>query len=233
MSYIGENTIGKMYLGSTAIGKAYLGSDLVYDSAGGGQSEPTYIQNRLVFHLDGKDASSSQWVDKVGNIAFELHNTTIDNNGGVVFNGTNSYGFYTNELGYGYNSSTIEVVANIVGSGTEVLFMQCADNRIIAGLTSAGLCNRTTGSSGLFDFARGLCVLSTTGEVAYRNKSKLTFSPNTYFGYTTTGTFIGARDSTRNFFNGTIYQIRIYDRVLSVDEILYNQTIDINKYNIQ
>ncbi len=45
---------------------------------------------------------------------------------------------------------------------------------------------------------------------------------------------IGGRVDGSNIvtFKGDIHAIRVYNRLLTEDEILYNQTIDIKKYNI-
>ena len=45
---------------------------------------------------------------------------------------------------------------------------------------------------------------------------------------------IGGRvdGSNRVTFKGDIHAIRVYNRLLTEDEILYNQNIDIQKYNI-
>ena len=46
------------------------------------------------------------------------------------------------------------------------------------------------------------------------------------------GTFIGGRTASQNLLNGVIYQIRIYNRLLTEAEILANQAIDMARYNI-
>lgn len=56
-------------------------------------------------------------------------------------------------------------------------------------------------------------------------------SQDTWF-LRTGGTFVGSRSINNAFFKGTIYQIRIYNRALTQQEIINNQTIDMQRYNI-
>jgi hypothetical protein len=206
--------------------------------------EQTYVTNGLVFHLDGKDATTDRWVDRVGGIAFTMSNISLGNNGGVVFNGS-AYGFNPNTLGFEPATHTIEVVADrTVGSGSVLLFMQNGDNLLAFGIgqgTGDGDTDQLITSSGttverMFrasNILRGLAVVSVADISAIQNKSSITKDDGGYFGKRSVGgTFIGARSTNENLFVGTIYQIRIYNRLLSAAEISANQQIDINKYNI-
>ena len=73
-------------------------------------SDDNYIQNGLVFHLDGADATETEWVDRIGGAVFELFNAAIDN-GGVRFNGViSSYGRYLGIVDVLWDVGTIECV---------------------------------------------------------------------------------------------------------------------------
>lgn len=229
---IGEDSIS-LRLGSDEVTKAYLGSELVYEQ---------YIQDGLVFYLDGADATTSQWVDRKGGIAFAMNNVTLDGNGGVVFNGTNAYGIYAaaDTLGFSATTHTIEVVANIGGTATALVFMQNTGSGAVLGITANGKLIGTSGYSEgepnprqVLNVIRGLMTCTFAGNTAYKNKVPLTVStdPSAYFTIKeNAGVFVGARDTTRSFLQGTIYQIRVYDRILSRSEILYNQDIDMRRY---
>ena len=60
-----------------------------------------------------------------------------------------------------------------------------------------------------------------------------TIKANDTFGVRSGGTYLGMKASDGVYpYNGTVYQIRIYNRKLTSDEILYNQALDMKKYNI-
>lgn len=230
----GTDGIGGMYLGGDKIAKAYLGNDLVYQSG-----PPTYISNGLVFHLDGADATTTEWVDKIGNIAFTMNNVTLDGNGGVVFNGSSSYGNYSSNLDFPSSTHTIEVVLNGTQAGTlRVAFMINASNKVALGYSSDGTYiitksgNSNARKTWKTTINSGIHVFSVTPSGAYDNGSAMTVRSTDTWYLRTGGTFVGSRSADNAFFKGTIYQIRIYNRALTPDEILHNQAIDINKYNI-
>lgn len=236
MSYIGTNKVGKMYLGSTAIGKAYLGDDLVYQKTG---AQTGYVTSGLVFHLDGEDATTAQWVDKIGGITFTMNNVTLDGNGGVVFNGSSSYGNYPNNLDFPSSTHTIEIVLNgTQGAVLRVAFMINASDKLAFGYSSSGdyivtkSGNSNARSTWGTTIKTGIHVLSVTPSVAYDNGRAMTaVNTDTWF-LRTGGTFVGSRSADNAFFKGTIYQIRVYNRALTANEILHNHAIDISKYNI-
>lgn len=232
MSYIGSNKLGKVYLGSTEIAKAYLGSDLVHQNT----SVPSYVTSGLVFHLDGADATASQWVDRVGNIAFALTNTTLDGNGGVVFNGS-AYGNYSSDLDFPSSSHTIEITLNKTNqTGMQVAFMINASNMVAFGFSSGNdyIVTKSGNSNArkTWETGSGLHTYSVTNSTAYKDKAVMTQRNTDTWYLRTGGTFVGARTTNNAFFIGTIYQIRIYNRALTPAEITNNQNIDMQRYNI-
>lgn len=236
MSYIGMNKIGGMYLGDTKIAKAYLGDNLVYQKTG---AQTGYVTSGLVFHLDGEDATTAQWVDRVGGIAFTMNNVTLDGNGGVVFNGSSSYGNYPNNLDFPSSSHTIEITLNKTNpTSLQVAFMINASNKLAFGYSSDGTYivtksgNSNARSTWRTTINTGIHVFSVTPSGAYNNGSTMTALGSDTWYLRTGGTFVGSRSADNAFFKGTIYQIRVYNRALTADEIKHNQSIDIEKYNI-
>lgn len=233
MSYIGMNKIGGMYLGDTKIAKAYLGDNLVYQKTG---AQTGYVTSGLVFHLDGEDATTAQWVDRVGGIAFTMNNVTLDGKGGVVFNGS-AYGNYPDTLDFPSSTHTIEVVLNKTETGgMQVAFMINVSDNVAFGFGSDGKYIITksgnSNSRKTWNTGSGLATYSVTNSNAYKNCALMSQkSADTWF-LRTGGTFVGSRSADNAFFKGTIYQIRVYNRALTADEILHNHAIDISKYNI-
>lgn len=233
MFKVGSDNIGKMYIGSDAVAKAYIGSDLVYQSG-----PPSYISNGLVFHLDGADATTSQWVDKIGGITFNMTNVTLVENGGVKFSGSASYGNYSGTLDFPSSTHTIEIVLNCTATGMRVAFMINASDKVAFGYASNGqyVVTKSGNSNGRNTWKSnvntGIHVFSITPSLAYDNKKAMTKHNTDTWYLRTGGTFVGTRTTDNALFVGTIYQIRVYNRALTADEIKHNQSIDIEKYNI-
>lgn len=236
---IGSDNIGSLYLGDDKISKAYLGSDLVFANAA---PVASYIENGLVLWLDCADATTSAWTDKIGNKTFNLYNVTKDNLGGVVFNGSSSYGKHSNSIFYDKSSCTIEAVVRSTSNKEGGVFCNTQGGLSFYYYSTNQVLNGASKSSGAskwqVDIA-GLHVASLAGTTAYQDGTgPLTRSTADGFGGNDSGTYIGRRDinsnnnGIRGAFGGTIYQIRIYNRLLSPEEILYNQGIDIQKYGI-
>lgn len=197
---------------------------------------PDYIQDGLVFHLDGADATTSAWIDKIGGIEFTMHNVTLDGKGGVVFNGS-AYGNYPDTLDFPSSTHTIEIVLNKTETGgMQVAFMINASDKVAFGFGSDGKFIVTksgdSNSRKTWNTGSGLATYSVTNSNAYKNCALMSQrSQDTWF-LRTGGTFVGSRSINNAFFKGTIYQIRIYNRALTQQEIINNQTIDMQRYNI-
>ena len=198
-----------------------------------------YIQTGLVFQLDCANATTSKWVDKIGNIEFTMHNVTIGADGGVYFNGSNAYGNYSSNLNFPYNTHTIEIVYNKESQSKISLLFMINNSDMVAygyGATDAAVIVKSGNSNPKTAYSTGLGLqtVSVTPSTAYKNLTQM----SSYGGTTDTwylrsgGTFVGTRSSSENFFKGSIYQIRIYNRALKKDEMLFNQRIDIKKYGI-
>lgn len=209
----------------------------------GGSKQENYIQDGLVFHLDCADYDSTlnTWVDKIGSVSFAMSNVSVDSLGGAVFNGTNSKGVASVALNNHIDTSTIEVAIKVnssktqfvldsgisyaIGYGfynnnTEVIYSMAVSRsianvpNILGNLLTNSICgvglqklNVVNGNIGTFD----------------SNSNGWSISQN----YAT----IGVRGNNYQRFDGTIYQIRIYNRHLTKDEMIYNQQIDMRKYN--
>jgi hypothetical protein len=203
----------------------------------GKPKEDEYISEGLVFHLDGADATTSTWVDKVGGVEFAMHNVTLDADGGVVFSGTGSYGNYPNNLNFPISTHTIEVVVKRASNDMACVFMINAADNVAFGfssginyiVTKSGNSNKRVAWE-IID--NGLHVYSVKTNKAFSDGNTMApRSPDTWY-LRQGGTFVGSRSADNAAFKGSVYQIRIYNRQLSDKEILHNQAIDMAKYGI-
>ena len=212
---------------------------------GGGSPLPTgYIQDGLVFHLDGSECTSNSWVDKVNNVSLDItpsNKTATVTDGGVVFNG--DYCFYnTAYIPPAQSTSTIEITMLMGrGGGSQRMVVYTSDSSAICysynnntnGVWIKATTTPTRGGAG----NNVLFTQSISEALNIINGTKNTTSGgnvNRGVGYCFC---IGAMITAANLaFSrsalGTLYQVRIYNRQLTEAEMLHNQQIDMEKYGI-
>ena len=231
-----ENNIIDISFGDNHISKVYLGNSLVWE-----KTEQDYIQDGLFLHLDGADCAGSTWVDKVSGKVLSLSGSVPSVvNGGVVFNGASVY-YNTTVTLPTFSAATIEVVAIhrvndytgrwIVGSN--------AGDQIWYTINTGGEQTSIRGAS--YTRRRSprynqLTTHSITTSYNIINKVSKGNGSNDSWGYGYCFS-VGGKITNSSFgrdkaCKSTVYQIRIYNRKLTQAEILYNQSIDIKKYNI-
>lgn len=202
----------------------------VYGVVGGDVVED-YIQDGLVFWLKGDTATLNEWVDVVSNKSFTMHNISLTN-GGVVFNGSNSYGECVGSIGFNSSVGTIELVSNHnVGNQYQWLF-HSPSNTIMFAFYTGKLFNRHLGP--FYQIINtGFHTVSSNDSMCYQDGIAAQKNGTSGGSAKSGNIFVGCR--TKNdgcWFKGTIYQIRIYNRILTEEEVLHNAAIDMNKYNI-
>lgn len=102
-------TADKVFKGSTEIIRIYKGTTLEWEKSVPIPDADAYIQDGLVFQLDGIDKGNDAWIDRKGQKEFVLHNV-VTNSNNMEFNGTNSYAECSSTLGYDSVTHTLEVV---------------------------------------------------------------------------------------------------------------------------
>lgn len=209
------------------------------------QSEPQaeYIQNGLVYHFVSSDSDGQTWVDRINGLTFTLANVSKAQDNGLYFNGSANGVCPDVSLPQDF---TLEIVFNKIGtsSGYYILMASQKDQNIVF------VTNETTFRTDIpprnreysYNYTSRKVTASTTnissGQLVILNTTTLnTFNGVGIFGANYSGIQIGARATANGSFRdyglvGELYQIRVYDRQLSEAEILVNQAIDINKYNL-
>ncbi|MBO7510966.1 MAG: hypothetical protein J6T35_07260, partial [Bacteroidales bacterium] len=207
-----------------------------------------YIQDGLVFFLDGKDFVAGQaWVDKIGNVAFTMTDCTKDGDG-VRFNGASSHGNRNSTLDFPCQSYTIEmvvklekavnaaadsvVVFNSGPSGGFALGMSYNDNRHLRTYTNQVA---TQNANIAYEApAVGTHRYSLNKNVSVLNGEKLVSNSYAMANWAVAdGATIGSNYSGTNwFFKGVIYAIRVYNRLLTEAEMKENQFFDAINYNL-
>ena len=224
----------KIFKGNTEILKIFKGMNLEWEKAAPIPSADAYVQDGLVFQLDGIDKGNGAWVDRKGQKKFVLHNV-VTNSNNMEFNGTNSYAEYSSTLGYDSATHTLEVV----WEGNKIIGVP-----FFGGPTSAELCllpqgapvrrlSFGTGMNFIVNQPDELKMISANADNIIYNAGWIGTSAalEDYAGYNQTVASIG-RYNSDYYFRGKIYAIRVYDRKLTTLEMLQNQLIDIQRFGL-
>lgn len=221
-----------------------------------------YISDGLIFELDGLDKRSTGsycWVDKVGGKAFTNAGGVEELSNGFRFKGTStSYlnGNFTDFTSVSYNNCTIEVVLkSSLESGAWSPVVIFGDWSSTSNSQYIGVASNYN-SSVNYNYSLQFVARSRNGSTyCYKIPSNTLMTASLksnqpimanqqYYSETSTTSMssvsnktysrIGGRVDGSNVvtFKGDIHAIRVYNRLLTEDEILHNQNIDIQKYNI-
>lgn len=227
-------TADKVFKGSTEIIRIYKGTTLEWEKSVPIPDADAYIQDGLVFQLDGIDKGNDAWIDRKGQKEFVLHNV-VTNSNNMEFNGTNSYAECSSTLGYDSATHTLEVV----WEGNKVTGVP-----FFGGPTSAELCLLPQGTPlRRLSFGTGMnFIVNQPDELKMISANADNIIYNA--GWIGTSAALEANDSYNqtvasvgrykfsNYFRGKIYAIRVYDRKLSALEMLQNQLIDIERFGL-
>ena len=227
-------TADKVFKGSTEIIKVYQGLQLLWEKQGG-PSVGDYIQDGLVFQLDGIDKGNDAWVDIKGQKEFALHNVIVNDNN-IEFNGTDSYAEYGTPLGYSSATHTLEIVWESSKVTGVPFFGGPTDAEVYLMQLQATTLRKLSFGTGM----KYIANLPDTLKMISANADNIIYNA----GWIGTSAALEARNSFDqtvasigrykgdNYFKGKIYAIRIYDRKLTALEMLQNQLIDIERFGL-
>lgn len=204
-----------------------------------------YIQDGLVFHLDGysKDTDAQQWTDLIGGHTFTNHNAVAGPNywyfGNTRATVATAYMTCSDTLGFLSTNCTIEVCYESEDyENYYALFIQKTSNGIIYGtngkgsqyIISVGTNQQTlpnTNVPGTYT-----CSFNTNFGVKNLTKVNTTGTPNRFGTVPSTNAIGYTPGATEWAFRGKIYSIRIYNRKLDVAEMMHNQKYDIVRFGL-
>ena len=199
------------------------------------QSVPTlYVKDGLVFDLrcTDLDLTNKKWIDRVGKNVFNLTDITQNLDNSVAFNGSSSICICNNLLNYQFDSITIECVCKNSGNG--IIISNGNNNFVLIQNWFLQFGNNSSYvSTSMASNNNVLHILSLS-----KNIINLDGAPTTIEKYHTTvpdtnKLIIGGTDmSPWYYLKGNIYAIRIYNRLLTEDEMKYNYNIDLRLYEI-
>ena len=211
---------------------------ITYDDTAIGYQDtsPQYVQDGLVFWLDGidKGEGANTWVEKKQGYVFENH--------GAVFNPDH---VYLDGTAYLENATA---TTPLVADGTiEVVYQRESANGTVlvptrpsgASYCGFGVVNNTIrwsvfSSSSRYTIpnAPALASVSLSADRSLGNGYALTQGSNSYLNQSNNQpSRVGVLNSNSNFFTGKIYCIRVYSRKLTEAEVLTNYAIDCQRFN--
>ena len=223
----------KVFQGNTEILKIFKGINLEWEKVIPIPSADAYVQDGLVFQLDGIDKGNVEgaWVDRKAGRQFTLNNCIV-NSDNIQFNGTDSKAVYNQLLDFG-TTTTVEVVftrekvfGTIISSGDKIELMALQETTGYKYRYFSG--NQVTG----IPFPDPTTIHTLSIPTSGRPVLDQIAQPKTYkdfYSVSDTNTYVGGGPS---YSKGKIYSIRIYNRNLTQAEMMKNQMIDIERFNI-
>ena len=226
-------TADKVFKGNTEILKIFKGMNLEWEKVIPIPSADAYVQDGLVFQLDGIDKGNVEgaWVDRKAGRQFTLNNCIV-NSDNIQFNGKDSEAVYNQLLDFG-TTTTLEVVftrekvfGTIISSGDKIQLIALQLNSGYQHEFFAG--NQKTGM--VFPDTTTIHTLSIpTSERPILDQIAQPKTSKDFYSISDTNTYVGGGPS---YSKGKIYSIRIYNRNLTSAEMMKNQMIDIERFNI-
>lgn len=244
---------------STGVGSISIMAS--YDSMRGGkslESSLAYVSDGLVFYLDGKAKGNNEgkWTDLVGGVQWTNYGATSVNNGWHFSDGAYMLDDGTMDS-YAYANCTVEVCIDSETSGSNYFIFVGAGGDLIGCFTQSYKGGYSITTSWFIIKGTTTSSSSSRGAIAYGSvidgNGKFTMS---LAGQNTSGYWNGVQKPTHNVsyssdgtaiigkrisktaggdsfpFTGTIHSIRIYNRLLTNAEILSNQRIDNERFNL-
>ena len=203
----------------------------------GGNNRLEYITDGLVFHMDGlnKGSNPNYWTDTVGGLQFAYVTGVTPSNNGIVFESEHNPFIRSNTgIDFPCRTHTIEIVCSRIRG---MLFFNSSEGQIALGMLGDTLLygvkyymapipivNRNIPS----------CISICDGAAAINGVSAQGSGNVTFWSDDSSNVItIGGRSLRPDYnFVGTIYDIRIYNRKLSIEEMIYNQKIDNDRYSL-
>lgn len=194
-----------------------------------------YKTDGLCFMVDVcHKCSREQWEDLIEGMVFNGVNTNLNDEGVPIFDGTS---YYEGIPCKSHNAltNTIEIVFKSQKTTNQIVYAEDkyganSQSSLVVGWSNGYLTKSNTSLlSPKFTTSNYLTLLSWS-DICVINKEIIVLEQNNYYGGGGQDkTIIGKRSNGVPFY-GNIYAIRIYDRLLTKEEILHNQTIDLARF---
>lgn len=201
-----------------------------------GTNKCPYITDGLVLWMDGikKGNVTGAWVDQIAGHVFQgVNNPEFGSDHIATDAAEMSYLMNTSLPPYRSENATIEIALSDHDNSTQLVFMpQTGKGGVAFGLYASG---RIIWAS---DTRRPMVIASDVKTASVNNSNAMvngiaaaTGGSNVWVGGSSGTSYIGRRASG-NPYTGKIHAIRIYNRILTPEEMLFNQRIDSKRFNL-
>lgn len=205
----------------------------------GKKKEPNYVQDGLIFHLDGINIGNNEgyWTDLVGGRIFNIPSGVTHNGDGFVFASGHGDMVADDYVDWNYATCHLEVcVSGVTKKGGTLLLY---DDRKNVGLALGNLdtylvyghTNQSDRNAFNFDNTPSTISVSIIG--AWQNGEVCTKPASYSYWYGGgKGISLGSSGTGGRIYTGTVYSVRVYNRHLTEAEVLANYNVDVNRFNI-
>lgn len=201
----------------------------------GSKKEDTYIQDGLIFWLDGIDKGNdpTAWTDLIGGYTFPYSEGAVIESNGVV-------NMYSQSVQQAFDAPastcTVEGVSNYCSNSWGILLYGGKYNDVIlvngGGIITTGNVN-TVGCRVFRTNLRTTTTVSCHNDFLMLNGNIHTYTEVSNWGQYFNNKFVIGGRSVNGYKNTSkIYSIRIYNRQLTEEEMLHNQRIDNVRFNL-
>ena len=195
----------------------------------------SYVKDGLVMWLDGIDKGSNGtvWVDKINGYEFTNHGAVF-NSDNVYLDGTAYLTGSTTPL-FPTTSGTIEVVYKKDSEEGIIIMAPSGNNQLSFGVINTyGIMWSAGTSKPKYSNNIYWGSVSISSERALGNGTTLTQNGSSYLSNNSgKPAYIGKRDyGSGNILKGKIFCIRLYNRPLTEEEVLYNLSIDRQRFDL-
>ena len=204
-------------------------------SSGGTPIECPYITSGLVFWLDGinKGATDGTWVDLIGGIDF-TNTDAVSNDDHFYFNGSTSVmKNLTKNLSSVGSVFTVESCFYAENGGA-IMYSGPGNNTSLPMLKlDQGLYKQRGLKYNLGSYTNTNSTLSLTDGLGIRNGVTLSGTGSDFWGNDCFS--IGSGVSSKRYrhqFKGKVFSVRVYSRILTQSEMLFNQSVDNIRFNL-
>lgn len=189
-----------------------------------------YVQDGLVFQLDGFHIGESVWVDRKSGIEFSLNDKCTTGNGYLYLDhgGLRSSQTFSDEI-WPENTITVEIVASCQGNNRifAIPYMKTSRGTVFGYYSGQLLAFVRPLYLGIRDMPSNWRIISISKSNAMVDFAEhAVVNVGDYFPYAGNTIAVGIE------FTGLIYAIRVYNRQLSIAEMLANQRIDNERFNL-
>lgn len=200
-----------------------------------------YIKDGKIFHLDGIDVGDTvnEWTDLVNGYVYSKDGATRLTNGWSLNTTTMKcpqYDFLPANA-----NQTIEVVLKPTSSsGSQPIWMQqgnntFTNNSILFFYNNGQITFLQRNKTYAIKFTENAyhCISLNLDRGLVNGVAKSPQTKTDYWNNSTNYSCIGTRNGvTSSHYNGSIYSIRVYNRKLSAAEMLHNQQVDNERFNL-